>query len=455
MWIMCGKIKKVNYQNEIGEMFVTRLDWIKEKISNNCMDYKLVQEGYYQDYCDMFGNVELKSFYDIVRRTYNTMCVQKNDVDEDFDIERNIKLEKNLQKKADLTTYLRRNNRNEYRLLNYTEELYDTLIKKLDDVKFDIPNIKEVKIPKENKSAILCLSDLHFGTLIHPYDNCIGYDFTIISKRLKKYISTAIKTMKANEVGTVYLANLGDIVSASHRSDEKLGTVSAQTNCILVAVTILEQIVAELCKEFKVIVTGIVGNESRLGVSQEFFEYHKMNLENNADRLVLTMLKHVLDKKIKNLSFIIPPNPMKHMLEIPINNGKETYRVVLAHGNMIKSLKDGCENVYTNEYTDKNIKVNAVLLGHWHHLGVLSNGKTILCGTTMEGNVYANALGLVGKAFQNLIIINNDHTYWNLPINLSDVSEIKDEYKFDKELENCAYNRITDVSVVDIKISYN
>ena len=123
MWIMCGKIKKVNYQNEIGEMFVTRLDWIKEKISNNCMDYKLVQEGYYQDYCDMFGNVELKSFYDIVRRTYNTMCVQKNDVDEDFDIERNIKLEKNLQKKADLTTYLRRNNRNEYRLLNYTEEL--------------------------------------------------------------------------------------------------------------------------------------------------------------------------------------------------------------------------------------------------------------------------------------------------------------------------------------------
>ena len=107
------------------------------------------------------------------------------------------------------------------------------------------------------------------------------------------------------------------------------------------------------------------------------------------------------------------------------------------------------------EKVAKQERFDALLIGHYHHLGVLSNGRVVLCGTTMEGNVYANALGLVGKAFQNLIIINNDHTYWNLPINLSDVSEIKDEYKFDKELESCAYNRISDVSVVDIKISYN
>lgn len=433
---------------------MTRIDWLKARINENEMDYRLIQDACYEDYCKTFDTtISLKAYKDAVKKAYDTLIRQKNDVDEDFDIEQNIKLEKNLQKRADLTTYLRRNNRNEYRLLNYTESLYEELIEKLDNVKFDIPTIKEVKIPKESKSAILCLSDLHFGTLIHPYENCIGYDFTIISKRLKKYITTAIKTMKANDVGTVYLVNLGDAISLSHRSDEKLGTVSAQTNCMLVAVTILEQIITELCKEFKVIVTGIVGNESRL--EQEHFEYHKMNLENNGDRLVLTMLKHILDGKIKNLSFIIPPNPMKHLLEIPINNEKEIYRVLIAHGNMIKSLKDGCEQIYTNEYTDKNIKVDILLIGHHHHLGVLSNGRVVLCGTTMEGNVYANALGLVGKAFQNLIIINNDHTYWNLPINLSDVSEIKDEYKFDKELENCAYNRISDVSVVDIKISYN
>jgi hypothetical protein len=358
-----------------------------------------------------------------------------------------------LQKKADLTTYLRRNNRNEYRLLNYTDSLYQSLIGKLDNVKFDIPQIKEFKLKQETKSAILCLSDLHFGTLILPYDGCIGYDFTIISKRLKKYVSSAIKIMKDNHVSNVYLVNLGDIISLSHRSDEKLGTVSAQTNCMLVAVTILEQIIVELCRNFTVVVSGIVGNESRL--EQEYFEYHKMNLENNGDRLVLIMLKHILDGKIKNLSFIIPSNPMKNLLEIPINKGKDKYNVLIAHGNMIKSLKDGCEKIYTNEYFERGIKIDTVLIGHFHHLGVFSNGKLVLCGTPMEGNVYANALGLVGKAYQNLVIINDDCTYWNMPINISDVSDINSEYKFDKELEHCAYNKITDVSVVDIKISYN
>ena len=256
---------------------MTRIDWLKARINENEMDYRLIQDACYEDYCKTFDTtISLKAYKDTVKKAYDTLIRQKNDVDEDFDIEQNIKLEKNLQKRADLTTYLRRNNRNEYRLLNYTESLYEELIEKLDNVKFDIPTIKEVKIPKESKSAILCLSDLHFGTLIHPYENCIGYDFTIISKRLKKYINIAIKTMKANDVGTVYLVNLGDAISLSHRSDEKLGTVSAQTNCMLVAVTILEQIIAELCKEFKVIVTGIVGNESRL--EQEHFEYHKMNL---------------------------------------------------------------------------------------------------------------------------------------------------------------------------------
>lgn len=433
---------------------MTRLDWIKNKISENGMSYQLIQDTCYNEYCDVFKtNISLKSFKDTVKRAYDTLKAQKNDVDEEYDIEKTVQLEKNAQKRQDLVTYLRRNNRNDYRLLNYTESLYEELIEKLDNVKFDIPKIKEVKIEKENKSAILCLSDLHFGTLINSYQNCIGYDFTIISKRLKKYVTKAIKTMKDNHVTTVYVANLGDIVSSSRRSDEKLGTVSSQTNCMLVAVTILEQVLVELCSNFnKVVFTGIVGNESR--IDQQDFSFHNMNLQNNCDWLVLTMLKHILDGKIKNLSFIVPINPMKQLLEIPISNG-ETYKVCIAHGNMIRKLCDDSEKVYTNEFFENGIKVDTTIIGHYHHLGVFSDGRLILCGSTMEDNAYAKAIGCNGRAFQNLILINNDNTYWNCPIRLSDVSDVKDEYKFDKELENCAYNSLTNVGVVDIKISYN
>ena len=166
---------------------MTRIDWLKARINENEMDYRLIQDACYEDYCKTFNTtISLKAYKDTVKKAYDTLIRQKNDVDEDFDIEQNIKLEKNLQKRADLTTYLRRNNRNEYRLLNYTESLYEELIEKLDNVKFDIPTIKEVKIPKESKSAILCLSDLHFGTLINGKTEEDSYDFDIANRRLKK-----------------------------------------------------------------------------------------------------------------------------------------------------------------------------------------------------------------------------------------------------------------------------
>ena len=67
-----------------------------------------------------------------------------------------------------------------------------------------------------------------------------------------------------------------------------------------------------------------------------------------------------------------------------------------------------------------------------------------LCSSEVKAAVDVNASEAEGNFTVTVEIQQND-----------DISEIKDEYKFDKELENCAYNRITDVSVVDIKISYN
>ena len=81
-----------------------------------CENDELQQEN--QKYKEVIEKIKMvisariKAYKDTVKKAYDTLIRQKNDVDEDFDIEQNIKLEKNLQKRADLTTYLRRNNRN-------------------------------------------------------------------------------------------------------------------------------------------------------------------------------------------------------------------------------------------------------------------------------------------------------------------------------------------------------
>lgn len=437
---------------------MTRLDWIKARINDANMDYKLVQDIFYEDYCEKFGTIELKSFNDTVKRAYNTMVKQnKNDVDEDFDIEQNIKLEKNLQKKADLTTYYRRNSRNNYRALNEVESICEELINRLDTVKFDIPKINTVKEKKEKKTALLCLSDLHAGTLINAESEDLCYDYNILSRRLKKYITKAIETMKKNDVTNVWVVGLGDWVSSSRRIDEILGQVSSTTNSLLIVVTIVEQILVELANNFEhIYYTSIVGNESRVSAQGQYSEigWHSMELMNNWDFLQYTMLKHILNGKIKNLNFVDSDSPLKSLIRIPIDNN-ETYNVCIAHGHAIKQLRDKAEEVYTNSYTEDGEKVDICVIGHYHRPSVYSSGKLIVTGTPMRNNVYCNStIGTKGHSFQNLILINNDGSYWSCPIKLDDISDFKEGYKIQKELDLFTYNE-SKVDKVNIAITYN
>lgn len=435
------------------QKFMTRLDWLKARINENNMDYKLIQDVCHEDYCNTFkSDISLKAYKDTVKKAYDTLIRQKNDVDEDFDIEQNIKLEKNLQKRADLTTYLRRNNRNDYRILNEVESICEELINRLDEVKFDIPKITSIKEKKEKKTALLCLSDLHAGTLINGDCESNCYDYNVLSRRLKKYVTKAIDTMKKNDVTNVIVCGLGDFVSSARRVDELLGQVSSVSNSLLIIVTIIEQILLELCSNFEnVTYTSIIGNESRFSFD---INWHEQELYSNFDFLQYTILKHILDEKIKNLNFKDADSPLKSLIEIPIDN-KETYNICIAHGHAMKSLKDNAEEVYTKSYVEEGKRVDICVVGHFHHLCVYSSGKLIVTATPMRNNVYAfSTIGTKGHAFQNLILINNDGSYWNCPIKLDDISDFKEGYKIQKELDMFTYNE-SKVDKVNINITYN
>ena len=73
----------------------------------------------------------------------------------------------------------------------------------------------------------------------------------------------------------------------------------------------------------------------------------------------------------------------------------------------------------------------------------------------MRNNVYAfSTIGTKGHAFQNLVLINDDCSYWNCPIKLDDISDFKEGYKIQKELDMFTYNE-SKVNKVNINITYN
>ena len=257
--------------------------------------------------------------------------------------------------------------------------------------------------------------------------------------------------MKKNDVTDVIVCGLGDFVSSPRRVDELLGQVSSVSNSLLIIVTLIEQILFELCNNFeKVTYTSIVGNESRYNID---INWHEQELYSNFDFLQYTMLKHILDGKIKNLIFKDSDSPLKSLIEIPIKNS--VYNVCIAHGHVIKQLKDNAEEVYVKSYLEEGRKAELCIIGHWHHLGVFSNGKLLLTGTPMRNNVYAfSTIGTKGHAFQNLVLINDDGSYWNCPIKLDDISDFKEGYKIQKELDMFTYNE-SKVNKVNINITYN
>ena len=438
---------------------MNQLDWIKVKISENNMDYKSVQsEECYQDYCNTFNSgIAYKSYKDRVKIAYDTLEKQSNDVSEDFEVENSIGLEKRLQRKTDLTTYFRRNNRNSYRLMNEVEAICEELLHRLDEVKFDIPKMPAIKEKKEKKTAILCLSDLHAGTLIEAESEDLCYDYNILSRRLKKYITKSVETMKKNDITNVIVCGLGDFVSSPRRVDELLGQVSSATNSLLIIVTLIEQILFELCSHFeKVTYISVIGNESRVSANgvQSPMNYSHWENMNNWDNLQYIMLKHILDGKIKNLEFLDSDYLTKSLIKIPINNN-ETYNVCIAHGFSVKNLKDGAEEIYTKSYLEEGEHIELTIIGHYHHLTVLSSGHLLVTGSPMRNNAYAfGVIGTKGHAFQNLVLINNDGSYWSCPIKLDDISDFPEGYNIQKELNMFTYNE-SRVDKVNISITYN
>ena len=51
------------------QKFMTRLDWLKARINENNMDYKLIQDVCHEDYCNTFkSDISLKAYKDTVKK---------------------------------------------------------------------------------------------------------------------------------------------------------------------------------------------------------------------------------------------------------------------------------------------------------------------------------------------------------------------------------------------------
>lgn len=398
-------------------------DWIKNKLRENSYDKSKVYDMFDEFLKETDSNVVEKECY----KRYVRVCYNELLKDQEIDLSESlVKLEAQNQKKADINNQLRKSNRENYRLYNSLKESYDTYVECLKSIDLSKIKIEKHKSDKKrNKCGILHLTDWHMNELINPNESFGNeFNFEILSKRAKKFVVESMKEFDANNVSDVYILMTGDMFNSSRRLSEKIAMCSSLTMASLLLIYILEQIIIELTQKYNVHISFCVGNESR--IEQDLMESQSMLASSNYDFLLFHSLRIIF--RNKPVEFIVPKNLIHSV--VTLKNG---CNILITHGHILKGTDIKSITNLMNQYCYNNIKINHILIGHYHHaqIGDLISMGGCLCG----GNSYTSSdLQFFTRASQNCYIVNDDYSLKGIRIDLQDVKDYKG-YDLIEELE--------------------
>ena len=335
-----------------------------------------------------------------------------------------IRVAKESQKEKDLKRIERKDLREMARIENAVVEVQNELLKLIDTkvIPKKVFAGKRIKVNK-NVGAVVHLSDLHFNELINLMFN--RYDFTIASKRLRKFVKSVKTYLKANNVKDICVAMTGDLLNSDRRLDEILSQATNRAKAVMLSVTLLEQVLLDLAKDFNVSVASVIGNESRI---TEDIGWNEEVASDNYDFIIHQFLKKLfVNSKIKFFN--------GHATEQVVELAGQ--HILLVHGNQIKKSKmeQSIQSVI-GKWSANGVKIDFVISGHLHscRIGDYFARSASLAG----GNAYSNdALQLYSRASQNLHIFFSDGNRDSIKIDLQNVNDIV-PYPINKELE--AYN---------------
>lgn len=403
-----------------------KLDWVKKTIEENPEFTTLEMYAKYDEFKQQTNAFDWKyeSYKRLVRKGFTALNKEMGDYTED----NYIKTQASNQRKADLNTQLRKENRDTYRLYNTIEDLfeeYNKLLKRVDLSKIKVPDIK---VPEGGNIGILTIADTHINEVVRPADSGGNYyDFEVFAKRLKKYILKASKVFRDNKVKEVYIFMLGDLMNSPRRNSEKLSQLSSLTTASLLATHIFSQMLVELSRSFKIHISFCIGNESR--ITDEPESLNILSAE-NWDYLIFHNLRMMF--RNKPIDFIVPRNPVQSVVSIPCGN--DVYNALILHGHTMKGIptNESIGNLLQN-YSHQNIKINGVFLGHFHQARV--SDFIQMTGSLKGGDSWTyNDRGFSSRASQNIYIINNDLSLDGYKIDLQKVEEESPSYELQDEL---------------------
>lgn len=245
--------------------------------------------------------------------------------------------------------------------------------------------------PKGTASAILTLSDWHYGIVCDNYWN--KYDPDIAELRIAKLKDKVIQRCLENNCKEIFVVNLSDLISGRiHLSIRLQNRIDVITQIIRVS-EIMAEFLTDLSKYMDVHYYDCLDNHSRLE-------------PNKKDSLDLETLVRITPWYLK--ARLTSPNIHIHNNEFGddiISFNCKGYEVIGVHGDNDKPIK-----VVDNLTLLTHKHYDLVLTAHLHHFGGDEKNQTMVIsnGSLMGTDSYAEKLRLSSRPSQNLIIATED-----------------------------------------------
>ena len=260
-----------------------------------------------------------------------------------------------------------------------------------------LPNYQYLKVAGENQ-AILQLSDWHYGIEIKNTWN--EYNPQIAKDRIIKLKSKVIDVIRNNKISTLYIANLGDLISGRiHETIRIQNRIDVITQSLEVA-EILARLICELSQYCSVKYISCSDNHSRLEPKKE----SSLDLES-----LTRVIDPLLELRIKNAQLKNECGDVE-FLNSPYGHDIATFTVFDYQVGAVHGHKDSPKNIVSNLSLMTQKHFNLILSAHLHHFNCDEQNNTLVIsnGSLMGVDDYAETLRLTNKPSQNLIIVSNE-----------------------------------------------
>lgn len=293
--------------------------------------------------------------------------------------------------RTQLNAMIRKSARSED-IFELSRDIAHSIAMEMSNKKFlDVAHAKNVVYNSGDNSAILTLSDWHYGIDVNSYWNVYNPD--IARQRVSKLIKKTIDKCNSNGVSDIWVVNLADLICGRIHLTLRL---QSRIDVITQTIEVSEILAEALCELHNAGMTvhyvGCLDNHSRLEPNKN----DSLDLESLA-RITDWYLKERLDGSV-----IFHDNEYSRDI-ITFNIGK--YKIAGIHGD-----KDKPAEVVKHITLMTKQQYDMVLTAHLHHFSCDEQNETVVVsnGSLMGTDDYAEKLRLSSKPSQNLIIVSDD-----------------------------------------------